>query len=379
MGTQFNSQVTKEVAAVLNIELKHATTKHAQTIGLLERTHASVKVHLKAATGEFRNNWHKFLPLAVLNHDTTYHATLACEPTRVFHGRIPHNVLDFKLGYKPNPRSQPQTEVAEEVQRRIALVHDQTKKNIMQSYLKYKAFYDRKAKASHLTTEDYCFILNPKADTQATKIFFREFRWVGPYKVEKVLPNNNYIVRRLGTHKTQLLHRIRLRKYTPQAPLADNFVRETEWQKEDTLVSQDELYAHAWDINFGSSPFDPDHENCDHQEDTVEYEPTSQPKIYHLDNSKNSGGSQQENLLRTSKNLKQLKKTSSENENHEPIPETSRNTEDIQENPTQNSPKTPKINPENDAQEAEETVNTRGEKYNLRPNPNPNYSDSYRY
>ena len=55
MGTQFNSQVTKEVAAVLNIELKHATTKHAQTIGLLERTHASVNSHLKAATGEFRN------------------------------------------------------------------------------------------------------------------------------------------------------------------------------------------------------------------------------------------------------------------------------------------------------------------------------------
>ena len=186
MGTQFNSQVTKEVAAVLNIELKHATTKHAQTIGQLERTHASVKAHLKAATGEFRNNWHKFLPLAVLNHNTTYHATLGCEPTRVFHGRIPHNILDFKLGYNPNPRFQPQTEVAEEVQKRIALLHDQTKRNIMQSYLKYKAYYDRRAKASPLTTEDFWFILNPKADTQATKIF----RWVNfvgsvPIKLKK--------------------------------------------------------------------------------------------------------------------------------------------------------------------------------------------------
>ena len=27
----------------------------------------------------------------------------------------------------------------------------------------------------------------------------------------------------------------------------------------------------------------------------------------------------------------------------------------------------------------EEPINTRGEKYNLRPNPNPNYSDTYRY
>ena len=279
-GAQFNSQVTKEVAAVLNIELKHATTKHAQTIRLLERKNASVKAHLKAATGEFRNNGHKFLPLAVLNHNTTYHATLGCEPTPVFHGWIPHHILDFKLGYNPNPRYQPQTELAEEVQRRIALPHDQTKKNIMQSYLKYKAYYDRKAKAAPLTTQDYCFILNRKAVTQATKKPFREVRWVGPYKVKKILPNINYIVRRLGTNETQLLHRIWLRIYIAQAPLADNFVREADWQKEDTLVAQDELYAHTWDTNFGLSPFDTEHETNGQKEDIVEYEPTSQPEIY---------------------------------------------------------------------------------------------------
>ena len=98
LGTQFNAQVTHEIAAVLGIDLKHATMKHPPTMGLLERTHATkqthVKTQLKAATGEFRNNWHKYLPLAVLNHNTTYHASLGCEPSRVFHGRIPHNILD---------------------------------------------------------------------------------------------------------------------------------------------------------------------------------------------------------------------------------------------------------------------------------------------
>ena len=127
----------------------------------------------------------------------------------------------------------------------------------MQSYLKYKAYCDRKAKASPLETTDYCYILNPKADTQATKIPFREFRWQGPYKVEKALPNNNYIVRRLGTNKTQLLHRIRLRKFTPQAPLADIFVRESDWQKDDQMpVAHDYLYAQSWNTNFGPNPFE---------------------------------------------------------------------------------------------------------------------------
>ena len=39
-GTAFTSHVIKVVAGVLGITLKHATTKHARTIGLLERSHA---------------------------------------------------------------------------------------------------------------------------------------------------------------------------------------------------------------------------------------------------------------------------------------------------------------------------------------------------
>ena len=104
---------------------------------------------------------------------------------------------------------------------------DQTKKNKMQSYLECKAYSEREAKASPLETKDYCYILNPKADTLATMILFREFRWHGPYKVQKVLLNNNYIVRRLGSNKIQFLHRFRLRIFTPQAPLANIFVQET--------------------------------------------------------------------------------------------------------------------------------------------------------
>ena len=50
-GTAFVSHVITEVAGVLGITLKHATTKHAQTIGLFERSHASIKQALMIATG----------------------------------------------------------------------------------------------------------------------------------------------------------------------------------------------------------------------------------------------------------------------------------------------------------------------------------------
>ena len=47
MGTQFTSQITREVTAVLGVELKDASTKHAQTIGMLERIRSTVEANLK--------------------------------------------------------------------------------------------------------------------------------------------------------------------------------------------------------------------------------------------------------------------------------------------------------------------------------------------
>ena len=106
-GTAFMSHVIKEVAGVLGITLKHATTKHAQTIGLLERSHASIKQALKIETGERRSLWHKYINIAVLNYNTSYHTSIGCEPSRVFHGRIPYNVLDLKLGIRPQQQPIP--------------------------------------------------------------------------------------------------------------------------------------------------------------------------------------------------------------------------------------------------------------------------------
>ena len=100
-------------------------------------------------------------------------------------------------------------------------------------------------------------------------------------------PNKNYFLRRLGTNKTQLIHQIRLIKFTPSAPLANNFVRETDWQKSGTIVvTHDDLYAHTWDTNFGINPFDTEIDSFD--TDTQEYVPIKHPPS--LEISKNSGG-----------------------------------------------------------------------------------------
>ena len=133
-GSVFVSQVVHEVAEILRINLKHATTKHAHIIGVLEQAHATIKTSLKMASGEYRKQWHKYLPIAILNYNTTYHSSIDCEPSRVFHGRVPHNILDHKLGLRFKPNITPTTDFAEELFRRTKILYDKTKKNVMQSY-----------------------------------------------------------------------------------------------------------------------------------------------------------------------------------------------------------------------------------------------------
>ena len=82
----------------------------------------------------------------------------------LFRARIPHKILDHKLGLQFNPNIAATTDFAEELLRRTNLLYDKTKKNVMQSYIKYKRYYDKKAKASPLKKKGYCFILQPKAD-----------------------------------------------------------------------------------------------------------------------------------------------------------------------------------------------------------------------
>ena len=187
-GTAFKSHVIKEVAGVLGITLKHATTKHAQTIGLLERSHASIEQALKIETGERRSLWHKYINIAVLNYNTSYHTSIGCEPSRVFQGGIPYNVLDIKLGICPQQQPIPTSQIAQEVLEQTEMVHQDVRKNTMQAYIKYKANNDKKVNASKLREADYIYILQPKADHQGSKIPFTELRWIGPYIIEKFYP-----------------------------------------------------------------------------------------------------------------------------------------------------------------------------------------------
>ena len=351
-GTAFTSHVIKEVAGVLGITLKHATTKHAQTIGLLERSHASIKQSLKIETGERRSLWRKYINIAVLNYDTSYHSSIGCEPSRVFHGRMPDNILDLKIGIRPQKIPSPNSESAQDVLEQTEAIFQDVRRNAMQAYIKYKAYYVTKANASKLKRSDYVYILQPKADHQGSKIPCTDFWWIGPYIIEKVLTNNNYVVRKIGTNITQILHRMRLRQFKTRQPIPDTPVTPREWQPDpQVIIKHDDLYARAWECEYDKPIFDSDRDNLvspNSPEVTVRSgeatdETRSTPGTIQVDSS---------DILPHAVEIDDGTDT-----DHHMQPDADNSVEQIYPTPT----------------------NPRSSKYDLRHNPRPNCNDDYRY
>ena len=312
-------------------------------------------------------------------------------------------ILDHKLGLRFNPNTAPTTNFAEELLRRNKILYDKTKKNVMQSYIKYKRYYDKKAKASPLKEKDYCFILQPKGDHQGSKIPLRDFRWIGPYLVEKVLPNNNYVVRKLNTNKIQILHRIRLRKYNPEKPPEDKY-QDAQWQTDDNIVvPQGDLYTISWETEFGGHLFDfpiinTDANAIDFDESYTQGPDTViVPRSYFHDSSNGQNG---ETCPNSDPSVPQILKPKLNGQNQdiesttdlaqrdisqqmfEPSTDTATAYEPMPQPPSRQSdnPSTLDFNgPTTENIPQTEPSHFRGGNYNLRRNPNPNYSELYRY
>ena len=130
-----------------------------------------------------------------------------------------NNALDLKFGNPLSPRRNA-TDTQSLVDN-LNAKYKETHTNIIRAFHKYKAYYDRKAQASPLKVNDFVFLLNPKISTQSEKIPFNSFKWEGPYKVVKILTQSNYIVTKVGTFRTQCVHRLRLRPFVPHDQIED--------------------------------------------------------------------------------------------------------------------------------------------------------------
>ena len=69
----------------------------------------------------------------------------------------------------------PDSQIAQDVPEQTEMIFQDFSKNAMQAYIKYKAYYNKKANASELKQAYYGYVLQPKVDHQGSKLPSTDF------------------------------------------------------------------------------------------------------------------------------------------------------------------------------------------------------------
>ena len=71
------------------------------------------------------------------------------------------------------------------------------------------------------------------------------------------------MVRKIRTNKTQVLHRMRMRQFTPRQPPADIQVKPQEYKSDpEVSLNHDDLYARGWEYDYEQPFFDAENNNA---------------------------------------------------------------------------------------------------------------------
>ena len=119
--------------------MKHASLKHPQTIGVIERAHSAFKRVLKINSSSAWSNWHKCLDVATFVHITSFQDSIGTTPSSIFRGGEPLKPIDLRFG-KTLSKSEATSDYVNDLQDTLLTQYDETKSRIVNGYHKYRTY-----------------------------------------------------------------------------------------------------------------------------------------------------------------------------------------------------------------------------------------------
>ena len=133
-----------ELSRSLHIKMKHASLKHPQTVGVVERAHDSFEMVIKIHTNETWSNWHRYSNLATFIHNTSYHSSIGTTPSTIFHGKERTKPIDLRFTLNKKQPIDIKSDYVIVIQDSLMSSYATTENKIIEYYHKYRSYYDKK-------------------------------------------------------------------------------------------------------------------------------------------------------------------------------------------------------------------------------------------
>ncbi|KAL8605690.1 hypothetical protein ACOMHN_064775 [Nucella lapillus] len=197
-GSQFTSEMFKQFVRLLSIKQKHSSPYHAQSNGVVERFHGTLKPMIKKMIKDDPKQWHRHVAPLLFACRELPNVSTGFSPFELLFGRRPRGPVDFLAD------AWLESENVEEAKNVMTYVHE-LRNNIVdmcklaqdsveQAGRVQKKYHDSKAKARSFQVKDEVLVFLPSLTNKLL------MTWKGPYTVVECL-ECDYVIDMGGKHK----------------------------------------------------------------------------------------------------------------------------------------------------------------------------------
>lgn len=205
-GTEYKNQTLEELCQMLQIDLRHSTAHHHETVGTVERNHRTLNEYLRSYLNEDLSNWDEFLRKFTYCYNITPNSSLGLKytPYELVFGRKA-NTFEILRRNEIEPLYNVDN-YAKELKYRLQIANSIANGLIQMSKIKSKQIYDKDSNKINLEIGDYVIVTNE--DKHKLQNIYS-----GPYQVTKLI-DKNVEIKNIDDNKLYTVHKNRVKKYT---------------------------------------------------------------------------------------------------------------------------------------------------------------------
>ena len=237
-GSEMISEITEHFLKECGIKHIKSSPMHPQSNAILERWHRVLKQMLKACNDNFDENWDLSLNWVLFAYREVPVETLGFSPFELIYNfpiRGPLTLLkegwikEELVTVKPNVAAYIQT-ARDNVNMARAIAMETTKGERTRS----KTWYDKKARDREFNVGDRVLIFYPDSKHPM------EFKWKGPFTIQKKSGNLNYWIKTNSKRKPlKLFHVNMLKEYVERKSQSVNLITKEEQEEEVELKTEE--------------------------------------------------------------------------------------------------------------------------------------------
>ncbi|XP_070177995.1 uncharacterized protein [Littorina saxatilis] len=198
-GTQFMSEVMKEVERLLAIKGLATTPYHAQGNGLVERYNGTLKTMLRKLAQEKPKQWDRYIPALLFAYREVPQESLGFSPFELLYGRTvqgPMSVLrNLWTEEQVDEQVRTTSEYVVDLRNRIEETCKLARQNLSAAAQKHAKVFNRKTVRRQFQPGDKVLLLLPQKKNKL------QLCWQGPFDVLEKKGESDYRIRIYGREK----------------------------------------------------------------------------------------------------------------------------------------------------------------------------------